>query len=599
MHCQSYASAHRLMEKNLFIPGLLALAAVGIGVIALSGILGTKQASAAPAFGDIIITIEDELGNPVAGGTFTFNCSGSDQSVVDNAGDDDDMEEGIIHLVAAKVSGGGSGCVNNSTFTNDTVTVDGYVAEDTTLVHYFALPTESWNTATTSLAFGHKVSDIKDELGNDLTPDSVVAGTSNTPCVVTGTSAYCPVPLAEDDEKYTIIKDGYVGVEPIVQSNRDNDSDPQIEYQLEGGYYLPFSHTIVVKNQLGSKVSPDSVVAGANNVACTITEDGSYCPVELADDDVLENGFTIVTSGYVTKTVAFTSDRVDPFDGKEEISMAAFDNYQFALRVNLNVNTATVTAGDDLALVCTQPIASSSYYCPVPVDDTETLVQVTAPGYYPKMAAYTDRTLNTDPQETVTLALTTTSTNGGGGGNGSSGTPTPAPTPTPTPLPTPETPKTITDIIIDEAAMLAARADALDYFKDTGTPSTIKIGSGERNGVLFSFREAYGHDTKTVADWVDALSIANGRWPLTVNKTVEARAYVNFRAVYGRDANMKNSTDVNALKMMGYGVLPAKPRNLAMERSAIARFTAAFGFGPSIARHWNVVRAIAYSGVTE
>ena len=60
---------------------------------------------------------------------------------------------------------------------------------------------------------------------------------------------------------------------------------------------------------------------------------------------------------------------------------------------------------------------------------------------------------------------------------------------------------------------------------------------------------------------------------------------------------MKNSTDVNALKMMGYGVRGSQIRNLSTERSAISRFIKIFGFAPSSARHWNIIRAIAYSGV--
>ncbi len=82
-----------------------------------------------------------------------------------------------------------------------------------------------------------------------------------------------------------------------------------------------------------------------------------------------------------------------------------------------------------------------------------------------------------------------------------------------------------------------------------------------------------------------------------MNRTVEARAYLNFRAVYGRNADMKNSTDVNALKMMGYGTRSTKPRDLTIERIAITRFKTVFGFNPITARHWNIIRAIAYSDV--
>jgi hypothetical protein len=164
---------------------------------------------------------------------------------------------------------------------------------------------------------------------------------------------------------------------------------------------------------------------------------------------------------------------------------------------------------------------------------------------------------------------------------------------------TPENPEiiNIVDRINEEKDMVFAQANPENYFINTGTDSTLGLGSGERGAAVSSFKEAYGRAPVTAADWIDVLNIANGRWPITVNKTIEARAYINFRLVYGRNADMTNSTDVNALKMMGYGVRGSFPRNLNAERAAIARFKTVFGFNPTTARHWNIMRAIAYSGV--
>ncbi len=460
-------------------------------------------------------------------------------------------------------------------------------------------------TASNGLKFSHKLTNVRDELGNPIAVDYAYVWPIDLICSSRSGEVYCPIELADDNAGIIeVLPSGYGGMEIEMYGDRTANSDPQSVAAAGEGYELKFAHRIFVNDEFDNDIVPDRVTAGANDTVCVIAGMIAYCPVPVDDDDDLTEGFIIQKDGYVTTEVDLLYDRTDALDTTENswVYMDAGNGLDFAVKATVTANgdplsDATVRAGDDYHTACTEDGDTGIYYCPVPVNDTTVTVRAQSDDYKATVGVFTDRTANSDAQQTTAIAMQAFSGGGSHHAPGSESTPTPAPTPTPTPLPTPETPKTITDIIIDEAAMLAARADALDYFKDTGTPSTIKIGSGERNGVLFSFREAYGHDTKTVADWVDALSIANGRWPLTVNKTVEARAYVNFRAVYGRDANMKNSTDVNALKMMGYGVLPAKPRNLAMERSAIARFTAAFGFGPSIARHWNVVRAIAYSGL--
>jgi hypothetical protein len=144
-----------------------------------------------------------------------------------------------------------------------------------------------------------------------------------------------------------------------------------------------------------------------------------------------------------------------------------------------------------------------------------------------------------------------------------------------------------------------SQSNSQNYFINAGTPTTLKLGSGERAAAISSYKEAYSKLPKTKADWIDVLNIANGRWPISVIKAVEARAFTNFSAVYNRKADMKNSTDVNALKMMGYGVRSTRPRNLISEKQAIIKFKSIFGFNPTMARHWNIMRAINYSGVVK
>ena len=58
---------------------------------------------------------------------------------------------------------------------------------------------------------------------------------------------------------------------------------------------------------------------------------------------------------------------------------------------------------------------------------------------------------------------------------------------------------------------------------------------------------------------------------------------------------MSNTHDANAVTIMTYGLIPAK-RNIASEKVAINAFRHYFGYAPSSALAWNIVRAIAYSG---
>jgi len=66
---------------------------------------------------------------------------------------------------------------------------------------------------------------------------------------------------------------------------------------------------------------------------------------------------------------------------------------------------------------------------------------------------------------------------------------------------------------------------------------------------------------------------------------------------YLRDPNRTNAHDDAAVTVMAYGLRPAG-RNLDSEKAAIKYFKAIYGYTPSAATAWDVVRAIAYSGST-
>jgi len=128
-----------------------------------------------------------------------------------------------------------------------------------------------------------------------------------------------------------------------------------------------------------------------------------------------------------------------------------------------------------------------------------------------------------------------------------------------------------------------------------GTPSTNILGEGERAGVVNSYFKAYGRLPDSQAEWQDVLKIANGRWPSERVATTETKAEVYFKKVYGRQADMKNNIDENAVMVVSYGLIPSK-RNLQSEKIAIKSYKWIYKKAPQDPLSWNIVRAIAYSG---
>jgi hypothetical protein len=130
-----------------------------------------------------------------------------------------------------------------------------------------------------------------------------------------------------------------------------------------------------------------------------------------------------------------------------------------------------------------------------------------------------------------------------------------------------------------------------------GTANTLKLGSGERAGVVNSYQAAFNRLPTTSEQWNDVVKIANGRWPKETSTSAETKAKVEFKKIYLRDANMANPHDNAAVTVISYGLRPAA-RNLASEKAAIKSFKAIYKYAPTKATHWDIVRSIAYSGAT-
>ncbi len=128
-----------------------------------------------------------------------------------------------------------------------------------------------------------------------------------------------------------------------------------------------------------------------------------------------------------------------------------------------------------------------------------------------------------------------------------------------------------------------------------GTSGGLRLGAGERAGVVDSYRAVYGHVPRTECEWRDALRIASGKLP-SLNQERENQMLATFKTIYGRDADRTQPRDNAAINIMTYGIRPMV-RSLANERAAIRVFHRIFGHTPANATEWDTMRAMANSGL--
>lgn len=152
--------------------------------------------------------------------------------------------------------------------------------------------------------------------------------------------------------------------------------------------------------------------------------------------------------------------------------------------------------------------------------------------------------------------------------------------------------------IVTLAATPLAQREKNDIarFVHSGTPTTKNIGAGERGGCIASFYSAFGLLPSGQFDWQEVIKIANGRWTTQRSSVAENAAKAQFKKVYGRDPNMSKQNDNAAVTVMAYGLRPAL-RSANSEKTAIKTFHYFYNVSPTSAWQWDIVRAIAYSGV--
>ena len=137
---------------------------------------------------------------------------------------------------------------------------------------------------------------------------------------------------------------------------------------------------------------------------------------------------------------------------------------------------------------------------------------------------------------------------------------------------------------------------SLNNFIVYGTKITSGMTSSERAGVVSSYKQVFGKLPINRKEWADVIRIAGGIWPEEKNLKMEKDALDDFKKIYSRQANLSIPEDSAALTMMVYG-LNIEKRMLSNEVTALIVFKDIYRKHPSTPHEWNIVRAIAYSGV--
>jgi len=151
-------------------------------------------------------------------------------------------------------------------------------------------------------------------------------------------------------------------------------------------------------------------------------------------------------------------------------------------------------------------------------------------------------------------------------------------------------------LIKDLEELSGEHINAVTNFVVYGTKNTQNLGAGERAGVLNSYKSSFNKLPSTQAEWEDVIKIGSKILPDEINLQAEDKAKIEFKKVYERDVDMDNSSDKTAVEMIAYGLRPEK-RNLDSERVGIRAFIEVYNYLPTVAMDWDIIRAIAYSGV--
>ncbi|MBL7058214.1 peptidoglycan-binding protein [Patescibacteria group bacterium] len=137
---------------------------------------------------------------------------------------------------------------------------------------------------------------------------------------------------------------------------------------------------------------------------------------------------------------------------------------------------------------------------------------------------------------------------------------------------------------------------AINNFIVYGTRSTNLLGEEERASIIHTYKANYDKVPVLQKEWEDILRIANGIWPNKRSSSLETKANSDFKKIYSREPNLQNPSDNTAITMIAYGLRPSG-RDLSVEQNALNIFRTTYRKNPQTTHDWDIIRAIAYSGV--
>lgn len=134
-------------------------------------------------------------------------------------------------------------------------------------------------------------------------------------------------------------------------------------------------------------------------------------------------------------------------------------------------------------------------------------------------------------------------------------------------------------------------AAAANFVNSGTTAATVRLGSGERLALVRDQLETLGRISVLALE-----QLAAGQKPtvrsLSKEQSQLPKVLAAFEKVFGRRPNFRNAADDLRWNTLMYRV--RFPRDLAKERTGIARFKVVFGRIPTSPLDWAVVRAIGY-----